>query len=156
MIAFVSRHRAAFGLLSVLAFAALPVFSEWPVVAIVAVAALFFIGLLGLAGSPYRAILYREGPLQRAMTGVTDLDEREAALRDRANGLTYFLFVVVNLLLIGAAALAARAGWRGLDGDFLTRALISYTYFAVALPVIMLEWFEPSDLWAQPANDEEE
>ena len=115
-----------------------------------------FAGGWALFTSPYFGILHRESPLRRAVTGVTELDERELALRDRASGLTYYLFVLLNMVAIGVTALAVDQQWILLDGDTLMKAFIPYSYFATALPVLTLEWFEPSSLWAAPIDEEEE
>ena len=157
------HHRPAWGLASLAAFIVVlampdaPSLSEPAVLAIQFVfGALFITGTLVLHASPYTKIVYGEAPLKRAMTGVSDLDERELALRDRANGLTYNLFVTVTLLLIMAAVIASDAGWVTIDGGFLLGAFFPYALFAFDLPVLMLEWFEPSHLWAQPVELEED
>ena len=157
------HHRPAWGLAGLAAFTALlvlpdaPSLSEPAVLAIQSVlGALFIGGTLVLHASPYTRIVYGEAPLKRAMTGVSDLDERELALRDRANGLTYNLFVTVTLLLIMAAVVALDAEWLTIDGRFLLGAFFPYALFAFDLPVLMLEWFEPSHLWAQPIELEED
>jgi hypothetical protein len=157
-----TRHRAAFGIIAVLAvtlFFALP--RGWPAsdAGYFAIrgplAALWFAGLIAIAGSPYWKIIYREAPLRRAVTGVTDLDERELALRDRAGGLTYYLFFAVNLMLLVGAGIAADAGLVTLERTGLIGAAMPYAFFGVTLPVIMLEWFEPSHLWSEPDEEEE-
>ena len=161
----IARHRAAAG---ISAFVALILFHVLPEdtgdergdVAMASLDVLLILaaiaGAWALLTSPYFAILHRESPLRRAVTGTTELDERELALRDRASGLTYYLFVVINMLLVCAAALAIDRGWIVPSGDALMRAFIPYAYFALALPVLTLEWFEPSGLWAAPVDEEEE
>jgi hypothetical protein len=161
----IARHRAAAGICAFVAlilFHALPeetgdkwgdvVIATFDVLTILVVIA----GGWALLSSPYFEILHRESPLKRAVTGGTDLDERELALRDRASGLTYYLFVLLNMIVIGGAALATNRHWIVLDADTLMRAFIPYAYLGLALPVLTLEWFEPSSLWAAPIEEEEE
>ena len=165
MKSFIASHRAGLG---VAALIALPFYfwlpedtgNAWGDVAM-AVLDVVMIGIIGLGGyalyaSPYFGILYREAPLRRATTGVTDLDERELALRDRAAGLTYYLFAAANITLLFGTAVALRIGSVTLDGQMLTEALIPYAFFSTTLPVLMLEWFEPSIWYVQPALEEEE
>jgi hypothetical protein len=161
----IGRHRAAAG---IAAFAALIFFyvlpeetgDAWGDVAMASLDVLLILvtiaGAWALLSSPYFRILHRESPLRRAVTGTTDLDERELALRDRASGLTYYLFVLFNMVAICVAALALDQDWIALDGATLMRAFIPYAYFALALPVLTLEWFEPSALWAAPIEEEED
>lgn len=162
MTVFFARHRATLGLVSVIvlpAFFALP--AEWPAsesgywISRTIPALLWVACGAAIWSSPYWKIIYREAPLRRALTGVSDLDERELALRDRANGLTYYLFLVANLLLLLGGGIAADAGWIALSGDTLTGGIMPYAYFAITLPVIMLEWFEPSGPAAEPLEDEQ-
>lgn len=163
MTTFFSRHRAVFGLVSVavtLLFFAQP--AEWPASETGFWMSRLTLGAIWLGcgaaiwSSPYWKIVYREAPLKRALTGISDLDERELALRDRAHGLTYYLFVVANMLLILGAGIAADNGWIQLNGGMLIGTLFPYLYFAVSLPVILLEWFEPSGEMPAPIEDETE
>lgn len=158
-----SRHRAALGLVSVAAtpvFFALP--TEWPAsesgfwMSRLILTLIWLICGAGIMGSPYWKIVYREAPLKRAITGVSNLDERELALRDRANGLTYYLFAVANMLLIVGVGIAVDLGWLVLNTSLMLGAVIPYFYFAISLPVIMLEWFEPSDDAPHPVEEEEQ
>jgi hypothetical protein len=156
---FVAGHRAMLGIVGlaalVLLFASMafpdPAYAiEIPLL----VAAL--IGIGGLVGSPYWKLIYKESPLRRAVTGITDLDERELALRDRANGLTYFLFATVNILLLCVGWVLVHHAHLVIDEHGLQAAVIPYAWFAVALPVILLEWFEPSGpATAEPDFDED-
>lgn len=154
----ISGHRALFGIASVLfltllfATLAVPAASTALEIAFVVLAAL---GVYGIVGSPYWPIIYREAPLKRAMTGVSDLDERELALRDRAAGLTYNLFAAANIIGLALAMSAIRWRWIAVDAGSLAAALAPYCWFAFTLPVIMLEWFEPSGTWAGPVDEEE-
>jgi hypothetical protein len=160
----VARHRAAAGIFALVAILLLCSLPEAPgsagsgIAAIALDVLLVVIAAVGggaILTSPYHAILYRESPLRRAVSGVSELDERELALRDRASGLTYCLFVLFNMILICAAAFAADRGWIVLDASTLLRALIPYACLASALPVLTLEWFEPSSLWAEPIEEED-
>jgi hypothetical protein len=165
MKSFIASHRAGLG---VAALIALPLYlwlpedtgDAWGDVAMavtdVAMIAIVILGGYALFTSPYLGILYREAPLRRATTGVTDLDERELALRDRAAGLTYNLFAAANVTLLFGTAIALRMGLFTLDGRMLTEAVIPYAFFSTTLPVLMLEWFEPSLWYVQPALEEEE
>jgi hypothetical protein len=157
-----SSHRAGWGLAAIAAMALFFVQpSGWPEseagfwLSRALLAALWLAGQVAIAGSPYWKIFYREAPLKRAITGVSDLDERELALRDRANGLTYYLLVVLSLLLLLGAGAAADIGWVELSGDTLIRAILPYALLALTLPVIMLEWFEPSGDRPAPADEED-
>ncbi|TFI57965.1 hypothetical protein E2493_12270 [Sphingomonas parva] len=161
----IARHRAAAGILALLALVLFYTLPEetgdaWGDVAMATLDVLMLLVVIAggwaLFTSPYFNILHRESPLRRAATGITDLDERELALRDRASGLTYNLFVVLNMIAIGALALAIEQAWVVLDGDMLMKAFIPYSYVSLFLPVLTLEWFEPSSLWATPIDDEEE
>lgn len=154
---FLARHRATLGTVGVIALTSLFVTLAFPQTPVALEAALFaaaFIGLWAIARSPYWKVIYKESPLRRAVTGMTDLDERELALRDRANGLTYYLFATVNLVIIAACSALMQLGKLALDGDMLQAAIFPYAFFAATLPVIMLEWFEPSYLWSDPVEDE--
>jgi len=144
-------HRAAAGATSVAAITLLlslpsgwPEADSWYWLSRAGLASLWLAGLMVLAASPYWKIVYREAPLRQAMTGASDLDERELGLRDRAAGLTYSLLVATSLLLMFIGGLALDAGWIALDGNSLNRAIIPYAFFATCLPIIMMEWFEPS------------
>ena len=144
---FVAGHRALLGILGVAALVLLCAalaFAEAPraLEAALLLAAAF--GLGALVGSPYWKVVYRESPLRRAVTGATDLDERELALRDRANGLTYFLFATVNIVLLAAGAALLGVNHLAIGAHGLQAAIVPYAGFAVTLPVILLEWFEPS------------
>src|SRR3712207_1626405 len=95
----IARHRAAIGIAALIAlglFYALPeeTGNVWGDVAMATIDVLLWLVVIGGAyamfTSPYMSILYREAPLKRAATGVSELDERELALRDRANGMTYY------------------------------------------------------------------
>ena len=153
---FFTHHRAALGLLGFLALlvdAALPdpegAFAIWDIAHMALILAMV-VGAAAILTSPYWKILYAEAPLRRAMTGVSDLDERELALRDRANGLTYYLFATANVLLILGLAFGMKAGLLTAPAaDLLLAAVMPYVFFAIGLPVFMLEWFEPS----APAGD---
>ena len=157
MTAIFSRHRAACGIAGLIAFAALFVSLRWPATPTaveLVLAAIAAIGLYGIVRSPYWSIVYREAPLRRASTGATDLDERELAVRDRAHGLTYYLFAAFNIVAIALLWMLLRIDQLVLDENVLQAALFPYAFFAVSLPVIMLEWFDPSG--DRPPADEEE
>ena len=166
---FIASHRAGLG---VAALIALPFFfllpddtgNAWGDVA-TAVGRVIAIGIASLGGyalytSPYMGTLFREAPLQRAMTGKTALDERELLLRDRAAGLTYNLFAVFNMMVLFVAAIVLDIGNFAVDGDalgdVLIRAVIPYAFFSSTLPVLMLEWFEPSSWFAEDDVENEE
>jgi hypothetical protein len=159
----IARHRAEVGILALIAVILLHALPEdtadrWGDVAMATLDLLLI--LVAIAGawavltSPYMSILYREAPLKRAMTGVSDLDERELALRDRANGMTYYLFAAINMLALMIAAALLQLGWIELEGEVLRDVMLPYAYFAIGLPVLVLEWFEPSSLWAAGVDDE--
>ena len=162
---FIASHRAGLG---VAALAALPFYFLLPdntgdawgdVATAVGRVIAILIAVLGgyaLYSSPYMGVLYREAPLRRATTGVTDLDERELALRDRAAGLTYNLFATANLILLFGTAIGLRTGGLTLSGEMLTEAVLPYAFFASTLPVLMLEWFEPSSWLAADAIEDDE
>jgi hypothetical protein len=161
----IARHRAAIGIVALVAivlFYALPeeTGDPWGDVAMatldVLLLLLVILGAWALFKSPYMSILHREAPLKRAMTGDTELDEREAALRDRAAGMTYYLFASVNLLAIIALGLLLKYEAIELRGNVLLEVMLPYAYFSLLLPVGMLEWFEPSSLWVVPVDEEEE
>jgi hypothetical protein len=154
---FIASHRAGLGLAAMVAwpfYYAVPdeTGNAWGDVALSVIA----VGMLGvvllggwaLYSSPYMRVLFREAPLQRAMTGATQLDERELLLRDRAAGLTYNLFAAFNMTVLFVAAIVLDIGNFAIDGDalgdVLIRAVIPYAFFSSTLPVLMLEWFEPS------------
>jgi hypothetical protein len=158
MTSLISGHRSTLGALGVLAFAvvfATPALGL-PTAAELAILAVALLGLCALVGSPYWEVMYRESPLRRAVSDVTDLDERELALRDRANGLTYYLFATFNIVAIAFCWGAARFHWLVLDPQALMIAIVPYACFAVCLPVIMLEWFEPSATGAALDAEEKE
>lgn len=143
----ISGHRAMLGIAGLLAFAALFASLAFPDAATAVEMALAVIALLGLGAlirSPYWKIVYREAPLRSAGGGPTDLDEREHALRDRGHGLAYYLFVTVNIVLLALGWTLLRLGRIEIDADMLQAALFPYGAFAIALPVILLEWFQPS------------
>jgi hypothetical protein len=155
----IAGHRALLGLLGLAALIGL--FGSLALAATSAIAevALLLVALAGLAalvGSPYWKIVYKESPLRRAVTGITDLDERELELRDRANGLAYFLFATVNIVLLALAPPLLRLNQVALDIHALQLALVPYALFATALPVILLEAFEPSASAGRDPLDEEE
>ncbi|QAY77784.1 hypothetical protein [Sphingosinicella sp. BN140058] len=159
----IARHRAAAILLALAALTALVVVPDrtapaWGEGAGIAVNLLLILvalaGASALLTSPYLSILYREAPLKRAITGESELDEREVALRDRAAGMTYYLFATVNLVGLAAVGLLLKAGAIVLDGDLLLRWMPPYAAFAFALPVLTLEWFEPSSLWARSVEED--
>ena len=143
----VAEHRSVLGLVGTVALAGLSASLTlsrgytWldGVLLVVTVA-----GLAALVGSPYWKIFHRESPLRRAVTGRTDLDERELALRDRASGLTYSMFAAFNLLILFALAELIGRGLVTIDASLLYHAFVPYAWLAVSLPVIVLEWFEPS------------
>ena len=153
----IAGHRALLGLFGLAAwiglFASLAMYTSTAVE--IALLVMANAGLGALIGSPYWKIVYRESPLRRATSGVTDLDERELELRDRAHGLAYFLFVTVNIVLL--ALVSALLHFDRLSGDLaaLQAVFLPYCTFAVTLPVILLEWFEPSGA-EEPELDEEE
>ena len=166
---FIASHRAGLG---VAALAALPIYFAlpedtgyaWGDVA-TAFGRVLAIGVAVLGGyalytSPYMGTLFREAPLQRAMTGTTALDERELLLRDRAAGLTYNLFAVFNMMVLLVAAIVLDIGNFAIDGDalgdVLIRAVIPYAFFSSTLPVLMLEWFEPSAWFAGDEIEDDE
>jgi hypothetical protein len=155
---FLSRHRAAFGSVGLAALGILFISLRWPEtptlieLALVAVTAL---GLYTIVRSPYWSIIYRESPLRRAATGLTDLDERESAIRDRAHGLTYYLCAAINICAIAILWVLVRLNHLVLDEHLLQGALVPYAFFAVTLPVIMLEWFNPSGDKHAPGEEEE-
>jgi hypothetical protein len=159
MINWVAAHRAILGIFGLAAFTGLFVSLACPdtptwLEAVLLVAAL--LGLAALLRSPYWKIVYREAPLRSAAGGPTDLDEREHALRDRGHGLAYYLFFVVNILLLALCWFLVRLGRIEIGADALQRALIPYGFFAISLPVILLEWFQPSGAaTAEPELDEE-
>ena len=143
---FVTGHRALLGICGLIGLIALFVslaVPTTPTALELALAVIAFAGLGALVGSPYWKIVYREAPL-RSTSGISDLDEREHALRDRGHGLAYYLFVVFNILLLSLAWVLVGLGKIQLDGDKLRAAIIPYTFFAASLPVILLEWFQPS------------
>jgi hypothetical protein len=147
----VAEHRAVLGLIGTAALAGLaasltvsPGYTMLDLVLLVVTVA----GLAGLTGSPYWKILHGESPLRRAVTGRTALDERELALRDRASGLTYSLFAALNLLLLFAVAQLSERGLMTVDASLLYHAFVPYAWLSLSLPVIVLEWFEPSGLAA--------
>ena len=88
--------------------------------------------------------------------GETELDERELALRDRANGLAYILFAAANMVALSFALPLVRLDRIVLSADTLMAAMIPYAAFAFALPVILVEWFEPSGERAPPMEEDEE
>ena len=146
---FIGEHRAVLGLIGVAALAGLfaslrlsPGYTGLDLGLLV----LAVLGVLALVGSPYWKILYRESPLRRTVSGRTDLDERELALRDRAGGLTYSLFAAFNLLVLFAAAEMTDRDLITLDDGVLYHFFVPYGWFAASLPVMVLEWFEPSGL----------
>jgi hypothetical protein len=147
-----------FGLVGLVALALLFVVLAFPAVktlvelVLVAMAA---VGIYAIVGSPYWSIVYRESPLRRAVSGISDLDERELALRDRANGLTYYIFATANVVIIAFCLSGVKWNWFVLDEDVLLAALLPYGWFAVTLPVIMLEWFEPSGAAPDPVEEKE-
>jgi hypothetical protein len=144
---FVAGHRAMLGIAGITALALLfasMVFPDPPDAIEIPLLLVALIGIGSLVGSPYWKTVYRESPLRRAVTGITDLDERELALRDRANGLTYFLFATVNIVLLCLGWVLVHLKHLTIDEYGLQGAIIPYGWFAVALPVILLEWFEPS------------
>ena len=160
----IARHRAALGIaafVAALVFYTLPDVGGDPRVDAALIGLQLLAGAIVAAGawallsSPYWAILYRESPLRRARTGASDLDERELALRDRASGLTYYFFVTLNMVLIAAAAVAVGRGWIALDGETLMTAVIPYSWLGLVLPVLMLEYFEPSGDRPAPLEEEE-
>ena len=146
---FIGEHRAMLGVIGVAALAGLfaslrssPGYTPLDLGLLV----LTLLGALALVGSPYWKILYRESPLRRPVMGRTDLDERELALRDRAAGLTYSLFAAFNMLVLFAAAEMIDRDLITLDDGVLYHVFVPYAWFAASLPVIVLEWFEPSGL----------
>jgi hypothetical protein len=152
---FIGEHRAVLGFIGVAAFAGLfasfrasPGYTPLDLGLLV----LALLGAVAIGGSPYWKILYRESPLRRPVMGRTDLDERELALRDRAAGLTYSLYAAFNLLVLFAAAELTARDVITLDDGVLYHFFVPYAWFALLLPVIVLEWFEPSGL----ATEEEE
>jgi hypothetical protein len=156
---FFAGHRAMLGIFGVVALAALSAafaFPEAPAALEAALAIAAVAGLGGLITSPYWKIVYREAPLRSAAGGPTELDEREHALRDRGHGLAYYLFFVVNILLLALCWFLIRLGRIEIDADTLQRALIPYGFFAISLPVILLEWFQPSGPAAAGAEMDEE
>jgi hypothetical protein len=122
----------------------------------IALAAAALLGLGALVGSPYWKIVYREAPLRSAAGGPTDLDEREHALRDRGHGLAYYLFVVVNILLLALCWMLVRIGQLAIGPDLLQAVFFPYAAFAISLPVILLEYFQPSGPAPAGADDEDE
>jgi hypothetical protein len=156
---FIARHRAMLGIFGVAALAALFVafaFPETPAALEAVLAVTAVAGLGGLVSSPYWKIVYREAPLRSAAGGPTDLDEREHALRDRGHGLAYYLFFTFNMLLLALCWFLVRLGQIEIGADALQRALIPYGFFAISLPVILLEWFQPSGPAAAEADLDEE
>ena len=144
---FVTGHRALLGICGLIALIALFVSLAGPTTPTareLALAVIAFAGLGALVGSPYWKIVYREAPLRAAAGLPSDLDEREHGLRDRAHGLSYHLFATINVLLLALAWVLLDLGKIQLDGDKLRAAIIPYTFFAASLPVILLEWFQPS------------
>lgn len=117
---------------------------------------LAILGGYALATSPYVNILYRSVRPGRATSAAARLDERELALRDRAAGLTYYLFAALNLLLFVGAAIAWEIGLITLEADMLLKAAIPYAYLALSLPVLMLEWSKPSQFHVHPELEEED
>ena len=162
---FIASHRAGLGLAAFPALAFYFAFPEatgdpWGDV-LAAVTRVVAIGVVIVGGyalftSPYARILFREAPLRRATTGGTDLDERELALRDRAAGLTYNVFAAANMTLLFGTAIVLRFGELTIDGRTLTEAIVPYAFFSMTLPVLMLEWFEPSLWHVQPELEDEE
>jgi hypothetical protein len=147
MTTLISRHRAVLGLAGVAALAGLFFSLAFPATTTAIELLLLAVAILGLyaiVGSPYWSIVYRESPLKRAMTGVSDLDERELALRDRAAGLTYFLFTTINVVALALCWILVGLDKIDLRAPVLQAAIFPYAWFAVTLPVLMMEWFEPS------------
>lgn len=73
------EHRAVWGLVSVLAMAALVALpSSWPAaetgfwLSRLTILAFGIAGIVAIGTSPYWKIIYREAPLQRAITGRSD------------------------------------------------------------------------------------
>ena len=156
---FVSGHRAGLGVLGVGSLAGLFLSLAIPSTSTLIEVALLALALFGfgaLLGSPYWRIIYRESPLRRAISGETELDERELALRDRANGLAYILFAAANMVALSFALPLVRLDRIVLSADTLMAAMIPYAAFAFALPVILVEWFEPSGERAPPMEEDEE
>ena len=160
----IARHRAAASILALIAiilFYVLPgeTGGSWGDGAATTVDVLMILVALAagwaVVTSPYLPIVYREAPLKRAVTGISNLDERELALRDRANGMTYYVFGTLNLIALVALGVLLERGAIVLQGRTLLEMVVPYACFAFALPVVMLEWFEPSSLWAQPIEEEE-
>jgi hypothetical protein len=154
-----SRHRAASGVAGLAALTALFVSVLWPDTptwAELLLGGAAALGLYGIIRSPYWSIVYREAPLRRAATGVSDLDERELAVRDRAHGLTYYLFAAFNIVGIALLWMLMRIGHLVIDEHLLQATLFPYAFFAATLPVIMLEWFDPSCLGQAPGDEEDE
>ena len=155
----IAGHRALLGLIGLAAWIGLFASLALPGVSTAAEIALLLLALAGLGalvGSPYWRIVYRESPLRRAATGVTDLDERELELRDRAHGLTYFLFATINILLLALGWTLLHINRASLGADMLQAAIIPYGTFAAALPVVLIEWFEPSGPAPAELDEEEE
>ena len=166
---FIASHRAGLGVAALVALPLIFLLPEdtgdaWGDVAtafgrVIAIG-VAFLGGYALYGSPYLGTLFREAPLQRAMTGKTALDERELLLRDRAAGLTYNLFAVFNMMVLFVAAVVLDLGHFAIDGDalgdVLIRAVVPYAFFSTTLPVLMLEWFEPSSWFVGGDIEDEE
>lgn len=152
----VAGHRAAFGIVGSLAVVLLFIAAIQPAPSIATEIMLFVVACVGLnaiQASPYWRVVYRESPLRRAATGETDLDERELGLRDRAAGLTYFLMMTLTMLAFGLLGIGVGAHWWRLSGSGVIALILPYALVAIALPVIMIEWFEPSG--AAPPADED-
>ena len=77
-------------------------------------------------------------------------------MRDRAHGLTYMLFATSNLVALALCWVLVDLDKLTLEADALQASLFPYAWFALTLPVIMLEWFEPSGAAAVEIGEEEE
>jgi hypothetical protein len=152
-------HRAAWGIAGSFAvvllflFAIDPGASDWVELPLLVLA---MVGFGAAQGSPYWRVVYRESPLRRAMTGQTDLDERELALRDRAAGLTYFLLATLTMTGFCLAGVGMALHWWPVTPNGLIALVIPYSLVAFALPVILIEWFEPSGDRAPTLDDDED
>lgn len=156
---FITRHRAVWGILGAIACPCLllrqtgGIFQSVPGGIIDGVLSLLFVtGMYALQSSPYWHVVFRESPLRREIEGRTDLDERESALRDRANRLTYVLAITILMLFIGALQLVVNMGWYATEGSGLARLILPIGFIFIPLPILVLEWFEPS---GDPTRDDD-
>lgn len=104
----------------------------WAPIAVVLLV-LTFIGLAGVYG-------YARGRAEPS----TELDEREAQLRDRAIGLSYAILVgAVTAIVGGLAVYASFIGPISIDMGSLGSAIIAIGLYLPALPSAALAWIEP-------------